>query len=282
MSTVVKPASIYKSVTLNAKRYNLTVVDQPGEFKMINKHKLMIDRSYQRNASKGRVKLINKDWSWLACGVIIVASREEGLFVVDGQHRVLAALSRADIEMLPCMIFKVDEIKEEAKGFLTAQVGRKSLTSYDKFAAQIIAGDENAIFVKQLLDKYDLVSGNTSSTSDGKTVKCLYCMMQWASYNKSVFEQVWPLIVEVCKGNIIKDRIVSGFAYLANHADGEGILTPYWKQKIISIPYQKYVEGIRKAMGYYGSGGERTHATGIIDVINHGRRTKIKLKNSDY
>lgn len=281
MSSVARPNSIYKSVTLNAKRYNLTVVDEPGEFKMINKHKLMIDHSYQRNASKGRVKLINKDWSWLACGVIIVASREEGLFVVDGQHRVLAALSRADIEMLPCMVFKIKTIEKEAKGFLTAQVGRKPLTSYDKFSAQIIAGDENAIFVNQLLEKYDLIPGNYTAGSDCKTVKCLYCMIQWASYNKDVFEQVWPLIVEVCKGNVIKDRIVSGFAYLANHSDGEGILTPYWKQKIISIPYQRYIEGIRKAMGYYGSGGERTSALGIIDVINHGRKSKINLKNND-
>lgn len=270
--------SFYKNGTVDIKRFGLTILDKPGEFKFIDKKKLFIDPSYQRTASKQRVKLINKNWSWLAFGVVIVARRKDGFFVVDGQHRVLAALTRDDITTIPCMVFEVDNIKQEAEGFLTSQVGRKPLSSYDRFAAQIIAGNKAAIKVKELLDSQGLFAANYTSKTSGNAVKCLSCLMQWVNYDSSVFEKIWPVIVRVCKGNNITDRIVHGFAYLANYAEDEGILNTYWEKRIVSIPYQNYIQSIHKALDLYNSGGERTYAIGIAIELNKRGKSKIKIK----
>ena len=103
-------------------RYNWKMQDSPGALRMVKKGDLQVDHTYQRNANEMKLIAIAKDWSWIACGAIVVADREGVLFVVDGQHRVLAARKRSDIAELPCLVFKTHEAKQEAKGFLAALV----------------------------------------------------------------------------------------------------------------------------------------------------------------
>src|SRR5689334_6103185 len=81
----------------------LTTRDRPGEFAMIDKTKLNVDLSYQRKTTKSRVDKIREEWSWIAFGAVSVALRGDGeWFVMDGQHRVLAAMMRDDIKEVPC------------------------------------------------------------------------------------------------------------------------------------------------------------------------------------
>src|SRR5215831_12999620 len=63
--------------------------------------KLRVDLSYERDPSRDLVDRITGDWNILAAGILLVSNRgaregnevEGGLFLVDGQHRVLAAKS---------------------------------------------------------------------------------------------------------------------------------------------------------------------------------------------
>lgn len=54
-------------------RYNWTIQDTPGEMKFIHKASIEIDHSYQRNANETKLTAIARDWSWIACGAIVVA-----------------------------------------------------------------------------------------------------------------------------------------------------------------------------------------------------------------
>lgn len=276
MSSINQTSMFYKNGTVDVKKYGLTIVDEPGKFELINKNKLMIDRSYQRSASEIRVKLINKDWSWVACGAIIVAKRKEGYFVVDGQHRVLAALTRPDITTLPCIVFNVKDIKDEAQGFITTQVGRKPLQVIDKFNALVISGDKTAILVQELLDEFGLRPGK--SFKSPKNVQCLSVLMRWIEFDSDIIENIWPTIVELCKGNTITKDIVDGIAYVANYAEDEGILTDYWKKRLLRVGYDKVVDSIHKSKIYFNKGGEKICGIGVLNALNKGNRAKIKIK----
>lgn len=104
-------------LTSKIDRYGWTVKDKPGEMKMLHKSVLKVHPSYQRHALKQKIASIASSWSWVAAGAIIVGERGGEYWVIDGQHRVLAAHNRADIDKLPCIIFVTDDVKQEARGF---------------------------------------------------------------------------------------------------------------------------------------------------------------------
>jgi len=88
-------------------RYGWTVQDGQGELRLISKHDLAVDyASYQRIANNAKTLVLARDWSWIACGALIVASRGGALHVVDGGHRLVAAMKRDDITMLPASCSK--------------------------------------------------------------------------------------------------------------------------------------------------------------------------------
>lgn len=262
------------------KRYGYSIVDKPGVFEWLDKSSLHVDDSYQRKASQARIKLINKNWSWIACGTILIAERQDGYFVMDGQHRVLAAMTRNDINLLPCMIYQVQSVKDEASGFLTTQIGRKPLSTLDRFQAQIIADDQDAIFVKNLLDKYGYKPG-TPSQESLKHVRCLSTLLTWTKTDKNILDATWPLIVKLCEKKFVIDKLVGGLCYIAKHAKGEGINNKFWEERIIATGYDCLMDGARKAMLFHEASGEKIWALGFVKAINKGRRSQIELKTNE-
>ena len=103
---------------------------EPGELLYLNKNILEIDHSYQRNAKNARVLKLARRWNWLSCGVLTVAKRSGRYYVVDGQHRLMAALKRADIDQLPCLVFESSEMREEAVAFRDANKERRPINSF--------------------------------------------------------------------------------------------------------------------------------------------------------
>jgi len=98
-------------------RYAWTIKNAPGEFLMIPKSELEVDHAYQRDRiNQRRVEELARAWDWIACGCLVVALRDDNKwFVVDGQHRKLAADQRSDIRELPCLVFETAGRREEAR-----------------------------------------------------------------------------------------------------------------------------------------------------------------------
>lgn len=81
-------------------RFGWTIKDAPGVMTLLDKKVLQIHQDYQRQAIVSKIRAITATWSWVACGAIIVGKRCGEYWVIDGQHRVLAARQRADITAL--------------------------------------------------------------------------------------------------------------------------------------------------------------------------------------
>ena len=110
---------------------------------------LAVDPAYQRaidNApSQALIRAIARDWDWSLCQPLVVAARPgEGLFVVDGQHRLAAARLRGDILDLPCVITSHAGPAEEAAAFVALNRRRRALGALDLFRAAIAGGDEDS------------------------------------------------------------------------------------------------------------------------------------------
>mgnify|MGYP002682237103 CR=1 FL=1 len=101
-------------------RYPWAIKNKPGDFLMVPTKELEVDHAYQRDQiNERRVQELSRAWDWVACGCLVVALREDNRwFIVDGQHRKLAAELRGDIPELPCLVFETTGRREEALGFL--------------------------------------------------------------------------------------------------------------------------------------------------------------------
>jgi hypothetical protein len=130
----------------------------------IHKHDLNIDHTYQReNVIISKVQQIQASWSWIGCGTILVALRHDGSYwVMDGQHRVLAARNRSDIDELPCLVFAVESKTDEAAGFLVANTQRKPVTAIAKYKAMVLTNDPTAMAVDEVLRRLGLEVADTA------------------------------------------------------------------------------------------------------------------------
>ncbi len=256
-------------------RYNWAVQDSPGDLRMVNKSSLLVDHAYQRTAKEAKLLSIARNWSWVACGAIVVADREGVLYVIDGQHRVLAARKRHDIVELPCIVFRTQAAKQEAKGFLAAQLQRKAITSIEKFRALITVEDPAALIVQSLLADVG------KSAGDGKTassVRCIAILLKWADTDPDLLRETWPLIVEASGDDSMKDRLVDGLLYIAkNMPEGQRLTDRVWSSRVLKVGGRGLLEGAAKAAAYYAAGGAKVWAKGMVTAINRGHRNLLEL-----
>lgn len=128
--------------------------------------KLQIDPTYQRTPSPTLVDGIESDYDSVAVGILLVSDRgkrdpakgvEGGLFLMDGQHRALAA-RRKGIRYLDARIIDLTEEPDpaaiEARYRLTTNVGLRDRAT-ERFKAQIRAGDAESVHIVKILAQAD-------------------------------------------------------------------------------------------------------------------------------
>lgn len=254
-------------------KFGWSLVDEPGELRMVDKNALGIDPEYQRDASTGRVRAMASAWSWVACGAITVADRDGRLWAIDGQHRVLAARSRSDVSALPCIVFKTTGRSEEALGFYRLNTG-KPMSSIDKFRALLCAGDEVAGYVQAALAKIGLEIGKRSEPG---YIRCIQTLYGIAARSRSDFDKVLRAANAVCwRASHVHERIVAGLDYIHQHC-GAGLDDARLYQRLVDAGAIRLLAGISRAASFYSKGGARVYAEGILSVINKGLRVKFEL-----
>lgn len=117
---------------------------------------LQIDPAYQRSLETGQsqtlIRKIAMFWDWSLCQPLVVSRREDdGLYVVDGQHRHAAAELRGDIHQLPCVITSYASAADEAAAFVAINQERRALNAIDLFRAALAAHDEEAVQITDML-----------------------------------------------------------------------------------------------------------------------------------
>lgn len=258
------------------KRYGWVIRDEPGQMKELHKDVLQIHPAYQRDQIPQKIKEITADWSWIAAGVIVVGERGGDYWVVDGQHRVLAAKRRSDIVFLPCIIFKTEGIRQEAKAFLDLNTGRKPVSSIGKFKAMIAAGDEAACTVHRVLESLDI---KTMRKADGcKELGSVEWSVRKAREDSAKFEVVMRIAAEISTDVSIQQKLLDGLWYI-NDRLPDGINQTRFIKRLKDIGGRRLIDAANKAAAYFVHGGAKIWATGMMEEINKGRRIKFALRD---
>ena len=260
-------------------RYNLNVRNAPGQFLMVPKDELDVDSAYQRNQiNQRRVDAITRNWDWTACGCLVVALRNDNKwFVVDGQHRKLAADQRPDIRELPCLVFETASRREEAVSFLAINQGRVGVGSLDRYRAQLLAGDKTAFAVESLLKSTGHRAGDKASA---RTVSCVQCLYNLANEDCARLERLWPLLAELHPDGPMTDAVIRGLWTVDKWLGERSVTEPPYREKLLVIGGKGLHHEIRREMAVIGQGGTRVFACAIAKHLNKQRmpsHLKIQL-----
>lgn len=267
------------SVQTKLERQKLKLVDRPGQLCLVHKNELHIDPVYQREASPYRVQIIAKNWSWVSCGVITVASRSGKHFVIDGGHRVLAAKDRPEITFLPCIVFATRTDVEEARGFLDVNTQRRSMHSVDRFKALVIVGDSAALALKSLFEQYGYHTNPCVKHGSMGSVGCVGTLLECYQMDPECFLRVWPLLMDTLRGRSIHERVAASIFYaeLAASKHGLTITKNPWSGRVIRLGLDGVLASANKASAYFARGGMKVWAKGLVDALNHGTRNKLEI-----
>lgn len=255
-------------------RFNRSHRDDEGQLAWIDKQLLRVDPEYQRTeaVSAKRVLSIANTWSWEACGTLTVSLRDDGhYYIIDGQHRWLAAMKRSIVAALPCIVFSNTGVSKEAESFVWSNTNRGHVREIDKFKAELKAGDKTAVAVMQAIEN----SGYriTTAASSSHAVACLKLLK--ASYNTSPsrFIRIWELLVEVHNGEPISTNVFAGCFYLEGvlEKQGKSITTRTYRESLTRAGADGLKRAIDKTRAFEGRGGAKVCAQGVANLLNKGR-----------
>lgn len=259
-------------------RYGWKLKDKAGKLKYLSKSILRMHPSYQRQSNNAKVITIASDWSWVACGAIIVGERGGEYWVIDGQHRVLAARRRADIDDLPCLVFATDGVEQEAKGFLDVNTLRKSVSSIDKFRALMAAGDPTANYVNELFVEIG-ITPKISGASKPLDIASVGWSLLKANENREAFEEVIRFAADLCRDDApLHEILLGGLYYVHTNFKPDGLRNKELRSRIKKFGHKKLVNSSKSAAAYYQRGGAKVWARGMIDAINKGLHNKFEMK----
>lgn len=261
-------------------RYGWVMKDKPGTLQQIPKNFLCINEAYQREANKQKVLEIASQWSWLACGTITVAQRKGRLWVIDGQHRVLAARKRSDIYELPCLEFELDDVRDEAMGFYRANAGRKPVTALAKHKALLVAGDATANQVADALNAAGLsLKKRAKSAGEIKAVSLLYAR---ANESLPLLHSVLKLCADLCQadGVFVHERLLDGIWYIAKNYE-HGLKDARLVARLKSVGARSLITAAQRAAAYYTKGGAAVWANGMLTEINRGLHKRFVLRGGE-
>ena len=179
------------------------VIGDPPAIQWISVAALMVDTSYQRTAdttnSLALINSIAKSWDWRLCLPLMVSARDGGNYVIDGQHRLLAAVLRGDIPHLPCSVSRYADVVAEANIFVAANRSRKQLSKLDEFRGAVAAGHEAAVRANQMIVDAGLTVSchtNTHSLRPGQIYNVTGVVTALGRYRHSVVSAALNVIGE--------------------------------------------------------------------------------------
>jgi len=260
-------------------KFGWSTIDEEGVPDLYHKEALLIDATYQRTMiSETRVAAITQAWSWIACGSLIVSQRADGgLYVIDGQHRLVAAQRRSDITTLPCIVFVHESVEQEAMAFYRANCIRGNVTPYGKLRALLAASDPVA---KDTVDLMEQCGYEPSQSDAAGGVRCVNAFVNAVKHHRGTMVRVWPLIARLHAGLAIRVKVFNALLYIARFGSDD-ITKDEWAARVLRHGLASIENQIDTLNRSKVSGGSRLAAWAALEIINKGvsRAKRIELED---
>lgn len=134
------------------------LVEWPYRFEVVDVQELQIDADYQRPLTSFW-KTVFDDFNPALVGTLVVSERSNGRkLVIDGQTR-MTAMREAGHTHVPCLIFSGLSKAQEAQLFSDLQTKRRGMRTYDRFRAQLVAKNPDALEIARITTDVGFVLG---------------------------------------------------------------------------------------------------------------------------
>lgn len=189
---------------------------------------LQVDRSYQRDPSSTLVDKLYEDYDRVSAELLLVSWRgeEAGYWIVNGQHRSLAAKKRG-MEHVTCRVIDTSHLEDPAEWEAVFRL-RTNVRMPDKplerFKAQLRAGNDESIAIVTILTAFGTEVNDTSNPSTDYGINAIAAVEKlYRVDDGELLTRTFQMIKDVygmVGGKHSSSSVMTGFAwYLQNQGE---------------------------------------------------------------
>lgn len=188
-----------------------------------------IDTEYQRIPRNCEIVSINDEYDPDRVDIKLCSARKDEngiwhIYLIDGFHTLTVELMRGHQNIYVKLFVGLTQ-KREAQLFARQKDGVTNIRGFERYRADLVAGEDVAITIKEVLDKYGLTVKNNTSTAINRykninSIEELYRIVKrYKDEGKEALDYVFYMIEEAGWGNGSKEnkmaytqRILGGIA----------------------------------------------------------------------
>jgi hypothetical protein len=202
-------------------------------FEQIPIKNLVSNQEYQRNLSLSHVNRTAENFDLYQVNPVKISRRNGVNYVFNGQHtiEIIAHVSNSRETPVWCMVYDDLEYEHEADIFANQLKYTKPLLPYEIFMANVEAGNDKHLIIKDLIESYGL----TISNKRARKGICAISTME-SIYDKYGFHGL-DRVIRLCLGtwegdaNSFSSNMLNGVARLVA-AYGELLKDDIFKEKV--------------------------------------------------
>lgn len=241
-------------------------------FEQIPIKNLVSNQEYQRNLSDLHVRRAVANFDLCQINPIKVSRRDGINYVFNGQHtiEIVATVSGSRETPVWCMIYDDLDYKEEADIFANQQKYVKSLTPYEIFMANVEAGNDEQLIIKDLVESYSLFLTSTKVTGG----ICAIATLEYI-HRKFGFHTL-DRTLRICIGtwdgeiNSLAANILKGISKLVVAYENE-LKDAIFKEKVGRCSIKELARSAKER-----SAGSLGYAEAMLEIYNKRQRYTLK------
>lgn len=242
-------------------------------YELIPIKNLASNQDYQRNLSVSHVQRAAANFDLCQINPVKVSRRDGVNYVFNGQHtiEIIALVSGSRETPVWCMIYDDLEYMREADIFANQMKYAKPLSPYEIFMANIEAGSDKQLLIRDLVESYDLtVSGKTAPGTI-----CAVATMEsiYDKYGFHILDRTIGLLIGAWEGaqKSFSANMLNGTARLA-HCYGESLKDAVFQEKLGSVSIKELSRTARER-----SAGSRGYAEAMLQIYNKKAQHPLQI-----
>ena len=216
-------------------------------FELIPIVNLVSNQDYQRNLSQKHIRKAAANFDPYQINPVKVSRRDGINYVFNGQHTVeiVATVSGSRETPVWCMVYDDLSYKHEADIFANQMKFVKPLSPYEIFVANLEAGSDDQLLIKDLVESYHLTISNKRGPGNIIAVSTLESIFH--KYGYHILNRVLRLCVGTWEGDVnsFSANMLNALAKLCV-TFGDALNEEVFKEKLGAIPLRTLARNARE------------------------------------